>query len=151
MSHDKSHPLVIAAVLFLWMSCNAAGRHGRPFFIDPAAGSDQADGLTERTPWRSAERLQGSPLVPGDRVLFKAGTTHRGTVSVSGAGDAQAPVLIGRYGDPGFLVSPGSSLNTSVRPGSAALDAGFKPFDLSKAGLPPGSPWREHARAARGR
>jgi hypothetical protein len=93
------HPLFTAAALVLWMSCHAAARQGRPFFIDPGSGSDQADGLTEQTPWKSAERLQRSPLVPGDRVLFRAGTKHRGTVSVSGAGDGKAPVLIGRYGE----------------------------------------------------
>jgi hypothetical protein len=97
MSLASIHPLFTAAALVLWMSCHAVARQGRPFFIDPGSGSDLADGLTEQTPWKSAERLQRSPLVPGDRVLFKAGTTHRGAVSVSGAGDGKTPVLIGRY------------------------------------------------------
>jgi hypothetical protein len=55
------------------------------------------------------------------------------------------------HGDPDFLRPPGSSLDTAVRPGSPATQAGYKPLDLSKVGLPPGSPLLEKAQAARER
>lgn len=92
-------PLFTAAALVLWLSCHVSARQARSFFIDPVSGSDLADGRTEQTPWKSADRLQRGPLVAGDRVLFKAATTHRGAVSVSGAGNRKAPVLIGSYGE----------------------------------------------------
>lgn len=63
------------------------------------AGSDAADGLTPATAWQSFAKLPAT-LAAGDRVLLRAGDTWRdSTLTVSGTGSAERPIVIGSYGD----------------------------------------------------
>ena len=97
-SYRFPHPVVVVSV-FLLAACGCGAAHARSFHIDPADGSDEADGLAPGTAWKSAQPLRQRPLKPGDKVLFKAGTKHRGGVGLTGGGVRGHTVEIGRYGE----------------------------------------------------
>jgi 3-phytase len=44
---------------------------GRAYYVDSAAGSDQADGSSPATAWRSMAKASAAPLAPGDRLLLR--------------------------------------------------------------------------------
>lgn len=62
-------------------------------------GSDENDGKTPDTPWKSLEKVNSYNFLPGDAVLFKRGSTFRGHfstcdgVSYSAYGIGPKPVL----------------------------------------------------------
>lgn len=84
--------------LVVWLSALVADC-SLTYHVDCAAGSDLADGLTPDTAWRSLEPLNQQVLRPGDRILLKRGTTCRGSLHPAGSGRADAPIVVGAYGE----------------------------------------------------
>lgn len=72
---------------------------GTDYFVG-AKGDDQAVGTSRKAAWRTIERVNGTQLHPGDRVLFEAGKTFAGDLRLTeeDAGTAIAPVVIGSFG-----------------------------------------------------
>ena len=69
------------------------------YYVDSLTGSDSYDGLTHDTAWASVTPVEAADLVPGDKVLFKAGTSYAGGLHLRTAvGSASAPIKIGTYG-----------------------------------------------------
>lgn len=64
---------------------------GQRYFV-AADGCDQADGRTEKTAWRTLERVAQANFQPGDAVLFRRGDVFRGQVR------AQQGVTYAAYG-----------------------------------------------------
>lgn len=69
------------------------------YYVDASAGDDACSGLSEEEAWKSIERVNGVSLRPGDRVLFKRGTTLTGELEITGEGTQKSRILIGAYGD----------------------------------------------------
>lgn len=66
----------------------------------PGLPPEQAAGAgTLEDPWRTLDAASGVDLGPGDQLLFHRGSTCAGTIELTGAGSAAAPVVIGGYGD----------------------------------------------------
>ena len=65
---------------------------GSVYYVS-ADGSDDADGLTEASAWRTPARVSAAPLLAGDGVLFRRGDIFRGTVI------AKSGVTYGAYGE----------------------------------------------------
>lgn len=86
----------------------------RNFHIDPQGGDDHADASSPRTAWHSAAGLRDHPLQPGDRVLFRSGTSHVGKVVLSGAGTRELPIRVGRYGGGPFPVIEGAGADAAL-------------------------------------
>ncbi len=61
-------------------------------------GSDANDGLTPETAIQSIDKLNTLTFVPGDRILFKSGDTFTGMFRPRGSGNANAPIMVGKYG-----------------------------------------------------
>lgn len=61
-------------------------------------GNDANDGLTPETAIQSIGKLNTIPFVPGDRILFKSGDTFTGMFRPTGSGNAEAPIMVGKYG-----------------------------------------------------
>jgi hypothetical protein len=92
--------VMIMAVSCLVFPLAAAGDSAPlDFHIDPGSGDDANDGLSPATAWKTANALSGRALSGGTRVLFRAGSVHAGTVSLSPRGNAGKPVVVGRYGN----------------------------------------------------
>ncbi|MFH8346006.1 hypothetical protein [Streptomyces sp. NPDC018045] len=94
--------LALSAALTLGTApgAHAAGRPaasaGRAFHVDCAAPA-RGDGTRAR-PWSTLARANARPYGPGERLLFRRGSTCTGTLAPKGAGSATAPFTIGDYG-----------------------------------------------------
>jgi len=85
--------LALTAVLLLQPTAEAAGR---TFFV-ATSGNNANDGLSQKLPWRSLDKVNSAALEPGDKVLFKRGDTWRGQL-VPQSGKEGAPITYGAYG-----------------------------------------------------
>jgi hypothetical protein len=66
--------------------------------VDSASGSDANAGTAMSKPWKTLEKVNGSELEAGDRVLFKSGSVWQGQLAPKSSGAEGAPIVIGRYG-----------------------------------------------------
>ena len=71
----------------------------RTYYVDGLAGSDENDGQTPETAWRTLERVNALTLAPGSRVLLRAGSLYNGTLKPRGLGEKGRLVEFGRYGE----------------------------------------------------
>lgn len=97
-------------LLLLWLCCvapaavltaapAAAQTNGTTYYVDPA-GNDAHHGRTPSRPWRTLARVNAAYLLPGDRVLLRAGRVFDGPLILQErCGTAEAPLVIGSYGD----------------------------------------------------
>jgi hypothetical protein len=69
---------------------------GARYYVDCHA-TKPGDG-TRRHPWSSLADANAVLLSPGDRLLLRRGTTCAGPLAPTGAGDADAPVVVGGWG-----------------------------------------------------
>jgi hypothetical protein len=72
------------------------------YHVDGQNGQDARDGLTPEQAWESLERVNTQVFQPGDKLLFKAGTSHTGQLKPQGSGallnGQPQPILISSYG-----------------------------------------------------
>jgi len=71
----------------------------RTYYLDPA-GSDDADGLSPGSAWRSLDRVRGIVLAPGDTLLLRGGARFTGSLLLdrTHTGSSATPVKIGSFG-----------------------------------------------------
>jgi hypothetical protein len=102
--------LVLALGVGVALPCIAtdgAAAHTSPgdttYYVDGDTGDDAHNGLTPDAAWRSLDRVNKTRFAPGDRILFKAGTRHRGQLEPKGSGalvnGVTRPIVIDRYGE----------------------------------------------------
>lgn len=76
----------------------AASLHAADYHVSNR-GSDDADGLTPATAWRSLSRVNQSTFQPGDKLRFQSGGQWTGQLRPKGSGIQDQPILLGRYGE----------------------------------------------------
>lgn len=86
---------------FLAVLAATAAQPGAPrtFYIDSATGNDANSGLSATQPWQSLDKVNATTFAPGDKLLFKAGTSYNGQLHPQGSGKAQSPIVIDRFGE----------------------------------------------------
>ena len=68
--------------------------------MDSQGGSDQNDGTTSDTPWKSFEPVNIRSFQPGDQIRLKAGSVWESTtLSPGGSGKEGNPIVLGAYGE----------------------------------------------------
>ncbi len=72
---------------------------GTAYYISSSLGSDQNDGKSEDTPWKSFTHIKSMNLKPGDRVLLRRGDVWHERLTIRGKGRADAWIFVGSYGD----------------------------------------------------
>ncbi len=99
----------LAAVVLFW----AAGRGTSPapppletradgattFYIDALDGDDRRDGRTEATAWKSLGRMLKTHQPPGSVILLRRGGVWRESLILDASGTADAPIVVGAYGE----------------------------------------------------
>lgn len=78
------------------------------YFIDSVTGSDQNDGRSRQTAFRSIDKVNALTLQGGDAVLFKAGCTFEGNLHPKRIRDGGV-IRFGRYGvgEKPLIAAPG--------------------------------------------
>lgn len=96
---------VVVAVVGGWVLCLAApvggaanADDGSVYYVDPASGDDTRRGDSAAGAWRSLDKVNGFRFEPGDSVLFRRGTTWRGSLHLTADGTAERPITVGSYG-----------------------------------------------------
>ena len=84
--------------LLLFLSVTLTMR-AATYYVDSSNGSDSNSGMSQNTPWRTLQKVNGTVLQPGDRVLFKSGGAWQGQLVPKGSGNESAANQIGRYGN----------------------------------------------------
>jgi hypothetical protein len=73
-----------------------AHESGKSYYVDSVAGNDAGPG-TKAQPWKSLDKVNGAAFQPGDKVLFKAGSSWTGTLKPPSSGAAGAPIVFDKY------------------------------------------------------
>jgi hypothetical protein len=96
---QRRRPPICRLVALAAAVAGVVGVEAAVYHVDAAAGDDSASGRSPEQAWRSLDKANATVLKPGDRLLFKAGGRWRGQLKPQGAGDPQALIHIGRYGE----------------------------------------------------
>lgn len=84
------------------------------FYIDPVDGNDANKGETPNDPLKDVKSISPTQLVPGSKILFKAGTTYNGTVYLYNVnGGATEPIVISSYWDGLSSQTPAATINAA--------------------------------------
>ncbi|MEO1827163.1 MAG: hypothetical protein ABGZ31_15770 [Roseibacillus sp.] len=81
--------------LLLWSGvCCAAN-----YYIDSVEGSDDNNGLSKSSPWKSHGKVESASLAAGDVVHFKKGSAFTGSIRIRESGTADKPIRLTAYGE----------------------------------------------------
>lgn len=86
--------LILFSLLFL-ISCATENI----YYIDAEYGNDANAGHSPESAWASLEKVNQTEFKPGDKILFKSGSSWNGQLELKGSGSAEAPIQINKYGD----------------------------------------------------
>ena len=90
---NRTFPILLAFLLAPLAMLHAASYH-----LDAEGGTDDGDGLTPATAWRSLAKASAFTFQPGDRLLLKAGSSLTGQLHPLGSGSAEHRITLDRYG-----------------------------------------------------
>ncbi|MGZ0014778.1 right-handed parallel beta-helix repeat-containing protein [Yeosuana sp. AK3] len=82
----------ILSFLLLFSSCT------KVYYVDAVTGNDSNSGKSPSKAWASLQKVNQIIFKPGDKILFKSGTTYFGQLEPKGSGIKEKPILIDRYG-----------------------------------------------------
>ena len=68
------------------------------YFLSSISGSNNNDGLSTLSPWKTLDKINNTPLFPGDKIMFCSGQTFTGTLVIDGSGTEMDPIIIDIYG-----------------------------------------------------
>jgi len=80
--------------LFLFISCASKSI----YYIDAEKGNDTNSGHSPISAWASLEKVNQTEFKPGDKILFKSGSSWNGQLELKGSGSTDAPIQINKYG-----------------------------------------------------
>jgi hypothetical protein len=88
-------------ILFLLFFLISISASAETYYVK-TGGSDAAAGTSDALAWETITKVNtvwaAGTFVPGDSILFKAGDTFYGTITVTESGTSGSPMYIGRYG-----------------------------------------------------
>ncbi|HRH60243.1 MAG TPA: right-handed parallel beta-helix repeat-containing protein [Chitinophagaceae bacterium] len=87
--------LLVSSFLFFVIAANAQ----RKFFV-AANGSDNNDGRSAATAWKSLSKISSMQLQPGDSILLRGGDVFAGSIQLDAkdGGSPEKPVALASYG-----------------------------------------------------
>src|SRR5258708_20450857 len=71
---------------------------GATYYVDPSKGSDNNNGLSETSPWKTLAKINSSQFAPGDVILLRRGAIWREQLNFPSSGSPAAPIVIDAYG-----------------------------------------------------
>lgn len=86
------------AALVLTLSSLADSAGAVTYYINSSSGNDANSGTSSSAPWQSIAKINATPLVAGDSVLFARGTSYSECFYVNYSGAYLSPIFIGAYG-----------------------------------------------------
>lgn len=97
------------------------GLYAATYYVDATLGTDDNDGLSEATAWKTIAKVNASSFVPGDSILFNRGDTWREQLTVPGSGSSGSPITYGAYGSGVLPIINGSNIMTGFANGGSNI------------------------------
>ena len=69
------------------------------YYVSQSSGSDNGDGQSPATAWKTLARASAAEYAPGDSILLKCGDAWNEELRPQGEGTAANPITISSYGD----------------------------------------------------
>lgn len=93
------------------------------YYISPT-GSDNNAGTSTTSPWKTISKVNSKAFAPGDKILFKGGSTFTGTVTLStgDVGSSTSPITISSYGSGKATIYNTAGKGILVRIGGVSID-----------------------------
>jgi parallel beta-helix repeat protein len=114
MSHSRSVIFFVALLGSLSLILpGPAFAAGTTHYVDCDASLDGDGSLAE--PWNNLATVNSQTFAPGDGLLFKRGTTCKGSFVFSSAGTSDSPITIGAYGTGPLPAIDGTGQNRAVK------------------------------------
>ncbi|MGV9315079.1 choice-of-anchor Q domain-containing protein [Streptomyces sp. NPDC003691] len=73
---------------------------GTTYYVDSVTGNDTNSGTTASAAWKTLARVNTAAPAPGDTIAFRRGRSWTGSLLLTAAGTAAAPITVTAYGDP---------------------------------------------------
>ena len=70
----------------------------KAYYVDSVNGADSNPGTSESGAWKTLTKVNAVVFNPGDRILFKSGSSWTGQLWPKGSGTAAAPIVIDKFG-----------------------------------------------------
>jgi len=83
------------SIVVLWAMPALAATY---YLSNAAKASDDNDGRSSTTPWKTLQRASQQTYQPGDSLLLLRGGIWQGALILSGSGTAQQPIVLSSYG-----------------------------------------------------
>lgn len=93
---------------------------GTSYYIDSDAGSDDADGMSAETAWKTFYKVNMATFEPGDAILLKRGGKWTQNLAPRGNGTPEQWITIGAYGE-----GDRPYINGGNRPGVSLTDQNY--------------------------
>ncbi len=71
---------------------------GTTYYVDSTSGNDNHKGTSLSTAWKTLAKVNATVFSPGDRILFRSGSTWTGQLWPKGSGTEGQPIVIDTYG-----------------------------------------------------
>jgi hypothetical protein len=66
--------------------------------VDSRAGDDDYPGTSDRKAWRSLEKVNASAFLPGDKILFRRGSSWTSQLVIAAQGSPARPIVFEAFG-----------------------------------------------------
>ncbi|WP_343247248.1 family 16 glycoside hydrolase [Diplocloster hominis] len=93
------------------------------YYVDSVTGSDDNDGRSEQTPWKSLDKVNNTKFEPGSKILFKCGSAWAGNLIVSSSGEEGKLIEYSSYGEGArpLIMGTGDDQDGLTKSGTAAV------------------------------
>lgn len=89
--------MIVVVSLFLFSCFDKVS--ATSYFVDITNGSDNSNGLTPSTAWKTIAKVNDSKFLPGDFIAFKRGECWREKLHISSSGEKGKYITFGAYGN----------------------------------------------------
>ncbi len=86
--------LLVAVLLF-----GVTDHYASTYYVNSNKGNDNNNGRSASKAWASIYQVNKQIFEPGDKILFKAGTTYTGALEPKGSGKPNNAIIIDSYGE----------------------------------------------------
>ena len=109
---EKSLHMIVVLVLLIIFSLSSIANNsfqtGVTYYVDNTNGSDDNNGKSVISPWKTIEKVNSFSFTAGDSVLFKRGSVWIGSLVPKTNGNSTAKIIFGAYGTGSLPVIKGS-------------------------------------------
>ena len=89
----------IALLASQWNDHALTYTQGTAYYVNNNIGDDEHPGTHPNAPWKTLDKVNTIVFQPGDRILFRAGTSYAGSLRPQGSGTDGRPIVIDMYGE----------------------------------------------------